>query len=75
VVVSSFVVPGGVCIGIVWVVFSVFSHSACFGGMVAHFAACAVVLLVSVSSSTFTSATSPTMAMGTATTKISTSGV
>ena len=64
---STFVVPGGVCnacvcnAGVctagVCVVFSVLSLSACFGGMIVHFAACAFVLLASFSSSTSTYAT------------------
>jgi len=67
VVASTFVVPGGVCTAGVSTagvcdVFSVVSLSACFGGMIVHFAVCAFVLLASVSSSTSASATSSTTA-------------
>jgi len=54
---SMFVVPGGDCTASVCVVFSVLSLSACFGGMIVHFAVCAFVLLASVSSSTSVLAT------------------
>ena len=74
-VASSFVVPGGVCITVVCVVFSAFSPSTSFGGMVVHFAVCAYVLVASVSSSTSASATLPAIAAATATTMISATGV
>jgi len=64
VVASSFVVPGGVCIAVVCVVFRAFSLSACFGGMIVHFAVCAFVLLASVSSSASPSATATISAPG-----------
>ena len=56
VIACSLVVPGGVCVAVV--VFSAFSLSACFGGMIVHFAVCAFVLLASVSSSAPSSVTS-----------------
>jgi len=69
VVASVSVVPGGVCIAGVSVVFSVLFLSACFSCMIVHFAVCAFVLLVSVCSSPSTSATRS--ATATATTTIS----
>jgi len=61
-VASSFVVPGGVFIAGVCVVFSVLSLSACFSGMIVHFAGCALVRLASVSSSASSSSTMSAMA-------------
>jgi len=69
VIVCSLVIPGGVCIAIV--IFSAFSLSPCFGGMIVHFTVCAIVLLASVSSFASSSATLSAMATATATTTIS----
>jgi len=63
----SLVVPGGVCIAVV--VFSAFSLSACFGGMIVHDAVYASVLLTSVSWST------PSSVSSSATATISATGV
>lgn len=57
VVASSFIIRQGVCIASVGDAFSVLSLSACFGGMIVHFAVCAFALLASVSLSTSESAT------------------
>lgn len=51
-VASLFIVPQGICIAGVCIVFSVLSHSARFGGMIVHIALSVYVLLASVSSST-----------------------
>ena len=57
VVACSLIVPGGVCITIVHVIFSVFSLSAWFGGIGVQVAVCAFVLLLSVSLSASSSPT------------------
>jgi len=49
VVVSSFVVPGGVCIILVRVLFSTLSLSAHFGGILVHCVVLAFGLLESIS--------------------------
>jgi hypothetical protein len=64
VVARSLVVSRGVCITSVYVVFRVLSLSACFGGMIVHFAVCTFVHLASVSSSTFLSAMATISATG-----------
>jgi len=48
VVACSLVVPGGVCIDIVWVIVGVFSLSTLFRSLIVHFAVHAYVLLVSI---------------------------
>jgi len=62
VVTYSLVVPGGGCIAVVYVVFSEFSLSPCFGAMIFHFAVCGFVVLVSISLSASSSVTSSTTA-------------
>jgi len=57
VVASSFVVPGGVCIAVVGVIFKAFSLSACCIGLIVHFAVSAFVHLESISSSASLSTT------------------
>jgi hypothetical protein len=69
----SFVSAGGDCIAGGCVVFSVLTLSACFCGMNVHFAVSVIGLVVSVSSSYFSSATSS--AMASCTTSITSVGV
>ena len=69
VIACSLVIPGGACIAVD--VFSASSLFACFGGMIVHFAVCALVLLASVATSAILSAT----AAATARTTTSTTGV